>query len=91
MFKKVLYFLIFYTKLTYASNIDNYVIKANSMELYKSKEWLSLVHYKKDIFEKYKSIITSDNFFTSKTGKNNPKTELEETIKSFFNKDYYRK
>jgi len=49
-----------------------------SNQLYKSKIWLSLLHYHDS-----KSTILNDNFFLSKDGKTSPQKELTATIKSF--------
>ena len=84
---KVLYLflLLIFIDNCYSTNIANkYIKQANDTELYKNKEWLSLVHYKKNIFNKYKSIVYGDNFFISKNGKTDPQSELIETIVNLF-------
>ena len=54
--------------------------KAELNELYKSNEWLSLLHYKE--FGD-KSIIVNDDFFISGV-RDDPKLEMEATIRAFF-------
>ena len=49
--------------------------------LAQSPSWLNLGHYHKSIFGKYYSIIQSNDFFLSKDGAQNPKSELEETLR----------
>ncbi len=46
-----------------------------------SKNWLNLVHYRKNIFGGYKSLIRGDNYFLAKDGANNPLAELKETLR----------
>lgn len=86
MFIKVLCCFLFFINCVFANNkIEYYIKKANDIKLYQNNEWLALIHYKKTLNNNYKSIITSKNFFLSKEGINNPKKELENTIKAFFN------
>ncbi len=47
------------------------------------EKWLSLVHYQKNIFSCYEGTIGSLEFYLSKDGKTNPKSELEATIDLF--------
>jgi len=47
---------------------------------YTSKEWLTLLHYKKTFFG-YESLIDDKNFFVSKEGKYSPKEEFLASIK----------
>ncbi len=62
-------------------NIANlYIKKANELELYKTNQWLTLLHYKNG-----KSLITTKSFFLSSKGRKDAKSEMEETIKSFYN------
>ena len=51
-----------------------------------SPQWLSLVHYRPQLWGNYISSIDSDNFFLSKDGKTNPESELISTIKLFTQK-----
>lgn len=73
-----------------AKNIDyqpiiNLVIKqAKEQSLYNHPYWLKLVHYKKHSQATFQSEITSNNFFLSALGKNNPEDELYATIEALF-------
>ena len=53
-----------------------------------SPQWLSLVHYRPQLWGNYISSIDSDNFFLSKDGKTNPESELISTIKHQLNVHY---
>ena len=75
-------FLFFVVSDVFANNVDIYIKKAKSLELQKSQEWLSLLHYEKSLFTK--SIIVNDDFFLSLDGKKNAEKELEATIISFY-------
>ena len=85
---KVLCCCLFFINCVFADDkIEHYIKVANDIKLYKNTEWLALIHYKKSFNNTYKSIVKNKEFFLSKDGKNNPKEELKETIKSFFNQD----
>lgn len=92
MFKFFLIFLFLNINIVLAKNIDKdtidiYIRKANNIKLYENIKWLSLIHYKKTVGGKYESIIDNKDFFLSDNGKCEPKSELEATIKAFFNSD----
>ena len=63
--------------------------KANDDFAY-SDEWLAVGHYQSDLFG-YESTIDTPNFFLSKNGKSNPKTELDATIALFEGSDNQKK
>ncbi len=63
--------------------------KANDDFAY-SDEWLAVGHYQSDLFG-YESTIDTPNFFLSKNGKSNPKTELDATIVLFEGSDNQKK
>ncbi len=65
------------------SYIQTLINKAEELELYNDEYWLLLVHYKHS-FTGNKSLIDEKNFFLAENGKENPKAELEATIKAFF-------
>lgn len=66
-------------------NYENQLIQsANELKLHQKRYWHLLLHYKKNIFGNYTSEIDGKDFFLSKEGKTNPKLELEQTIRSFF-------
>ncbi|MCB1193335.1 MAG: DUF4105 domain-containing protein [Leptospiraceae bacterium] len=90
--KRILTVLIlFFTYFPVYAEDDDYqsqlIQKANKLELHTKRYWHLLLYYKKNWFGKYVSDADSDLFFLSKDGKKNPKTELEETIRSFFQPD----
>lgn len=60
--------------------------KALELEIYKSKEWLDLLHFGNffNLGRKGKSEIASPHFFLSKNGKKDPKAELLATIEGFY-------
>ncbi|TGL09573.1 DUF4105 domain-containing protein [Leptospira levettii] len=47
-------------------------------------KWLRLVHYETKGKDHYQSKIVNSRFFLSSEGRNNPKKELEATLRSFF-------
>ena len=61
-----------------------YIARAKALGLAKRKTWLRLGHWRKGIFDSYESEADGRGFFLAKHGKNNPETELEETLRSFF-------
>jgi hypothetical protein len=47
--------------------------------------WLSLLHYEKNYFGEFVSLVDDERFFFSPNGKKNPKDELKATILAFRN------
>ncbi|OHD13073.1 MAG: hypothetical protein A2Y41_03915 [Spirochaetes bacterium GWB1_36_13] len=92
MLNKVIIFCIILISpaVIFTAGGKNEQIKISSNELLNkfaySKEWLKLLHYKKNVFSNYKSQIDSQFFFLSLEGKTNPYDELLQTI-NFFNKN----
>ncbi len=68
------------------SRVDLLVEQAISERLYEEDYWLVLLHYKKGL-SGFKSLIDDPDFFISKNGKQDPASELEATLRSFFQKD----
>lgn len=68
------------------SRIDFLVEQAITDKLYEDDYWLILLHYKKGL-SGIKSLVDDPEFFLSKSGKNDPLSELEATIRSFFQED----
>lgn len=64
--------------------IDQYLERAEEMRLHEDRYWEILLHYKKKI-QGVKSLIDDPRFFLSPNGKYDPKSELDATIKAFFN------
>jgi hypothetical protein len=60
--------------------------RASSLQLWQQREWINLLHYNKDSDSTNQFISQVDDvrFFNAPDGKNNPKTELLQTISSFF-------
>ena len=67
---------------TYLSGLLDY---ANKIKLYNKKYWHILLHYKKNYLGQIESLIDDPDFFLAPDGKLNPKSELESTIRTFFN------
>lgn len=62
------------------------VTEALKQNLNQNETWLNMLYYEKD-FGGFNSIIDSKNFFISKDGKTDPKSELIATLHSFFISD----
>ena len=59
--------------------------QAREMELHTDRYWHTLLHYRKS-FRGFTSLIDDPAFFLSETGKHDPRSELEATLKAFFDK-----
>jgi len=68
------------------SRVDLLVEQAIDDKLHEDDYWHILLHYKKGL-SGIKSMVDDPEFFLSKSGKNNPLSELEATIRSFFQED----
>ena len=68
------------------SRVDLLVERAITDKLYQDDYWLILLHYKKEL-SGIKSLVDDPEFFLSKSGKNDPLSELEATLRSFFQED----
>jgi len=64
----------------YLSQLQNQITET---QLWKKTEWKNLLHYEID-GQDYKSHVIDKRFFFSKDGKNNPETELIETLSAMF-------
>lgn len=65
------------------SYINSLINLSHQKKLYNDRYWHVLLHYKKNIFG-LESLIDDPNFFLAEDGKYNPKSELEATIRAFF-------
>jgi hypothetical protein len=90
LIKSISLFLLFYSQ-SYAyvweevrDPVNQILFKAKEMNLSEKRYWQILLHYQPSLTG-YKSLIDDPKFFLSQNGKTNPKAELEETIKAFFN------
>lgn len=79
------FYLLLPSQEIHADNLYlNHLIRlANQKELFKKKYWKVLLHYQNNIFGP-KSLIDDPDFFLARDGKNNPRGELEATLKAFF-------
>lgn len=68
-----------------AEDVHDFIQRAQEKKLHEDSTWVQLGHYKKKIFSSdFKSQITSQNFFLSEFGSEDPEAELIETIKGYF-------
>jgi len=92
--KKTVSFFVFFTVVLFAafcsaeelSKVDLLVERAITDKLHEDDYWFILLHYKKGL-SCVKSLIDDSEFFLSENGKNDPLSELEATIRSFFQED----
>jgi hypothetical protein len=61
---------------------DTLIRRANELKLHDNPEWKTLVHYKKKL-RGIRSLIDDPRFFLSPRGKDDPRAELEATIRAF--------
>lgn len=70
---------------TQAEGVMTVIQESQEKQLHKAKKWQKLGHYKKKrVSSGVKSQITSENFFLSEFGRQDPEAELIETIKGYF-------
>ena len=86
LFKLFLYLFLFQN---ISANTQNYedelVHQAKFLNLSSNKQWHKLLHYQPRVFGGFKSQADGINFFLDKTnGKTSPESELEATIRAFF-------
>ena len=68
----------------FASDVDKTIVEANRLELATTPTWLALLHYKKEAISRIvQSQVDGEQFFLSKTGKTDPKAELEADLRAF--------
>ncbi|MCL2154800.1 MAG: DUF4105 domain-containing protein [Leptospirales bacterium] len=90
----VLYFFITFNASIYGElitsedNNEKYILelisKSNEFKLSDDLYWRTILHYKKNFFSGYTSLVDDPRFFFAKDGKYNPEAELNATIRSFF-------
>ncbi len=66
------------------NSIEKFIERAVTQKLYLDPQWIKLGHYQKTMFGDWKSQADGENFFLSHQGKNDPKIELEKTLRGFF-------
>lgn len=84
----IFYCLVFFLPLNTLADTDSSIInevinKAIKTSLWEDTEWLNLIHYNIE-FNRYVSQADDDNFFYAADGKENPETELIETLKNLY-------
>ena len=62
---------------------DQLILLAHQKRLHEDPYWLILLHYQKTLFGVH-SLIDDPQFFLSNEGKENPKAELDATLRAFF-------
>lgn len=58
--------------------------KAHRERLADQPEWHRLLHFRRDLFGRYRSEIDRSEFFLSKRGRFDPAAELQATVRAFF-------
>jgi hypothetical protein len=86
-----LFFLIFFlcpliAKSEVPPNLASLLEIVDQKKLYDDRYWQILLHYQ-STWRGYRSLIDDPKFFLSPVGKENPKAELEATLKSLFERD----
>lgn len=69
-----------------SSYLDKLINKSHALNLAGDPYWLSLVHYKPNLWGKYKSQADDAAFFNHPQGKFDPELELTATLRAFFAK-----
>jgi hypothetical protein len=64
--------------------LDRLISQAVHLQLADEREWHLLLHYRANLFGGYTSEADDPKFFLSPTGRTDPRTELESTIRSLF-------
>ena len=64
--------------------LDQVLASARQQRLYEERYWHILLHYKEGVFG-IESLIDDPAFFLAPDGKTNPASEMEATIRAFFN------
>ncbi len=75
---------------SHANEFAKIIQTIDSQQIYLDKEWLNLVHYKKNILSGFTSEADGEKFFFSKDGKHSPREELIATLESIFSKKSYK-
>lgn len=74
----ILFLLILLSPVCFASSVEGIAEKASS-----SREWHTLLHYKRNIFFMIESQADGDGFFFAEDGKTNPKAEMIASVRAF--------
>jgi hypothetical protein len=63
------------------------ITRASQSKLAQQREWHLLLHYRENLFDGYTSEVDDPGFFLSSSGKTDPTSELEATIRQLFSED----
>lgn len=74
----IIFLLLLLSPTLFASSVEEIADKASA-----SREWHTLMHYKKNIFFKTESQADGEAFFYAENGKHNPKEEMLASLKAF--------
>ncbi len=66
------------------SYVESLLRQADERELHRHPYWHTLVHYKRGLLGRRRSLVDDDRFFASPDGKKDPRSELHATLRSFF-------
>ena len=73
-----------------SSPADQYVSKANELKLSEQKQWVNLLHHRRNVLGLKRSQIKGENFFLSPTGYKDTQAELEATIRGLLSKESFK-
>ena len=65
--------------------ISELIVKSRELKLSDDLYWHTILHYKKNLTGGFTSLVDDPKFFFAKNGKYDPESELEATIRGFFN------
>ena len=74
------FFFIFSLFSIEAQSFENWIQKAHELKLSEDKQWKDLLHFRLNAIGQYRSQVKGKDFFLSKTGYKDYKSELEKTI-----------
>ena len=75
---KIIFLVLLFAAHSIASTVDEIAQKAS-----RSREWHTLMHYKRNIFFRTESQADGDAFFFAENGKHNPKAEMLASVQAF--------
>lgn len=67
--------------------LQDLIRRATEARLAEQRDWLLLLHYKRDLFFRYTSQADDPGFFLAPDGKTDPQAELEATLAQFFSSE----
>jgi Domain of unknown function (DUF4105) len=66
-----------------SSYVDELITRSRELRLAEERTWLRLGHYRHNLFG-WESEVDGSTFFNASTGKDDPRAELEATLRAFF-------